>query len=88
MRCTPRVNFIREQLHIVQENPLHVQAEEIVQRFRLHYPNIGSFASSISRFKSELRKLNVVSEECLSKLKPTRQETAEVHKKNKKTTRN
>ena len=79
----PRANFIREQLKIVQTIP-SVEVEDIVQNFRLHYPNIGSFASSISRFKSELRKKCVVSEVFLSKLKPTGEETAEVRLKNRK----
>jgi hypothetical protein len=73
----PRVNFIREQLDVFQSNP-NMPPEQLVQNFRVHYPNAGSFASSLSRFKSILRKLGIVSNFFLNELKPTQQEMTSV----------
>jgi hypothetical protein len=53
----PRVNFIRDQLDLVKQSPKNVTGDQVVGNFRRHYPNTSSFASSISRFKSELKKL-------------------------------
>jgi hypothetical protein len=62
-----------------------MKATEIVQNFRLHYTNTASFASSISRFKSELRKTGTVSDwKFLSQLKPTPEEMQKVNEKNRK----
>ena len=79
-----RVNFIRDQLDLVKHNPKGATAEAIVGNFRRHYPNTSSFASSISRFKSELKKLSLVSSEFLSQLKPSQEEIASVHDKNRR----
>jgi primosomal protein N' len=80
----PRINFIRDQLEVLKQHPL-MKATEIVQNFRLHYANTASFASSISRFKSELRKAGTVSDlEFLSQLKPTPEEMQKVNEKNRK----
>jgi hypothetical protein len=81
---TPRINFIRDQLEVLKQHPL-MKATEIVQNFRLHYTNTASFASSISRFKSELRKTGMVSDlEFLSQLKPNPEEMQKVNEKNRK----
>ena len=77
MERQPRVNFIREQLELLQAEP-NTTAEQLVQNFRLHYPNTASFASSISRFKSAVRKLGTASDSFLVQLKPTLEETAAV----------
>jgi hypothetical protein len=76
-----RLNFIGQQTQlwmIDNEEP----AAQFVHRFRLHYPNLSSFSSSISRFKSDMRKAGAPAE-FLDALKPTKEETAEVHLKNK-----
>ena len=78
----PRINFIRVQKDLWRAQP-HLSAETFVQNFRVHYKNLGSFASSISRFKSELRKEGAT-EEYISLLRPSPQETAEVQAKNTK----
>jgi hypothetical protein len=77
----PRRSFIREQQQRWTEEP-HLSAEEFVQGFRTHYMNLASFASSISRFKGELRKLGAP-EAFLAGLKPTKKETADVHARNR-----
>ena len=74
-----RINFIKQQVILWEENRT-VSAGELVQKFRLHYPNLGSFASSISRFKGELRKIGA-SEGFLCNLKPTQEEITHVKKK-------
>ena len=86
MKRQPRVNFIREQLELFQAEP-NTTAEQLVQNFRLHYPNTASFASSISRFKSAVRKLGTqsASDSFFVQLKPTTlEETAAVRAKRRK----
>ena len=83
MKRQPRVNFIREQLELFQAEP-NTTAEQLVQNFRLHYPNTASFASSISRFKSAVRKLGTASDSFLVQLKPTLEETAAVRAQSQK----
>ena len=83
MKRQPRVNFIREQLELFQAEP-NTTEEQLVQNFRLHYPNTASFASSISRFKSAVRKLGTASDSFLVQLKPTLQETAAVRDQSQK----
>jgi hypothetical protein len=78
----PRINFIRVQTDLWQARP-HLAAESFVQTFRLHYTKLSSFASSISRFKSELRKKGAP-EEYIALLRPTAKETAEVQATNRK----
>jgi hypothetical protein len=78
----PRIKFIRVQKDLWKDTPL-LAAETLVQNFRLHYPNLASFASSISRFKSELRKEGAP-EEYLALLRPKAEETAEVQATNRK----
>ena len=78
----PRVNFSRVQKDLWEDRP-HLSAETFVQNFRLHYQNLASFASSISRFKSELRKKGAP-EKFLDGLRPTAEETAEVQVTNRK----
>jgi len=58
-------------------------ASMFVQSFRMHYPNIRSFASQISRFKSQLKNAGCSDIEFLGDLKPTSQESKEVHRINK-----
>jgi hypothetical protein len=83
MEKSKRRNFIGEQLEFLQENP-NTTALEIVQSFRLHFPNTASFASSISRFKSLVRKQpEGVEDVFLIELKPTAEETASVREKNR-----
>ncbi len=83
MKRQPRVNFIREQLELFQAEP-NTTAEQLVQNFRLHYPNTASFASSISRFKSTVRKIGTASDSFLAQLKPTPEETAAVRAQSQK----
>jgi hypothetical protein len=78
----PRINFVRVQTDLWQDRP-NLAAEMFVQNFRLHYKNLASFASSISRFKSELRKKGAT-EQYISLLRPTAEETAEVQAVNRK----
>jgi hypothetical protein len=77
----PRKNFVHEQQQRWIEEP-HLPAEEFVKCFRSHYTNLASFASSISRFKGELRKIGAP-EAFLASLKPTTEETADVRAKNR-----
>ena len=86
----PRVNFIREQLLLyetkLKSNEEPTRPEEFVQAFRQWYaPNLGSFASSLSRFKSLLRKehSNEVSEAFLEGLKPSQEEVKAVKATNR-----
>ena len=87
MKRQPRVNFIREQLELFQAEP-NTTAEQLVQNFRLHYPNTvarqAQFASSISRFKSAVRKLGTASDSLLAQLEPTLEETATVRTQSQK----
>ena len=78
----PRINFIRVQKDLWKDRP-NSAAETFVQNFRLHYQNLASFASSISRLKSELRKEGA-SEEYIALLRPTAEERAEVQATNRK----
>lgn len=77
-----RPNFIREQTDLWRQNK-HMNPQTFVKNFREHYKNLGSFASSISRFKSELRRKHGAPEDFLVELKPTAEETALVKAKNK-----
>ena len=77
----PRVNFIRVQKELWKEKP-HLAAEVFVENFRVHYLNLASFSSSISRFKSELRKEGAI-DEYTALLRPTSEETAEVKATNR-----
>jgi hypothetical protein len=77
----PRVNFIRVQKELWKEKP-HLAAEVFVENFRVHYLNLASFSSSISRFKSELRKEGA-RDEYTALLRPTSEETAEVKATNR-----
>lgn len=70
MKRQPRVNFIREQLELFQTEP-NTTAEQLVQNFRLHYPNTASFASSISRFKSAVKALGTASDSAISRATQT-----------------
>jgi hypothetical protein len=78
----PRINFIRVQKSLWIDRP-HLSPETFVQNFRSHYTNLASFASSISRFKSELRKEGAP-QEYITLLRPTAEETAEVQATNRK----
>jgi hypothetical protein len=53
---TKRVNFIQQQLDLYADNP-KLSAVSFVSNFRAHYVNLASFASSLSKFKSKLKKL-------------------------------
>ena len=77
----PQRSFMREQQQRWTEEP-HLSAETFVQCFRSHYGNLASFASSISLFKSELRKIGAP-EAFLVSLKPTTKETADVRARNR-----
>ena len=78
-----RVCFIRDQIDLYSKNK-RLEASTLVQNFRSHYPNLSSFASSISRFKSELKKIHKPPELFLAHLKPTAEEIAKVHAQSKK----
>lgn len=78
----PRINFIRVQKNLWKDTP-HLAAERLVHNFRVHYKNLASFASSISRFKSELRKEGAA-ENYIALLRPTTEETAEVQAINRR----
>jgi hypothetical protein len=78
----PRINFIRVQTDLWQDRP-DLAAESFVHNFRLHYKNLASFASSISRFKSDLRKKGAT-EQYIALLRPTAEETAEVQSTNRR----
>jgi len=77
----PRINFIQVQKGLWKDTP-HLAAETLVDNFRRHY-NLASFASSISRFKSELRTAGAP-EEYVALLRPTAEETAEVQATNRR----
>ena len=78
-----RVCFIQEQIDLFGKNK-QLEPDTFVQNFRSHYSNLSSFASSISRFKSELRKKHHPPESFLAQLKPTGEEIALVHAQSKK----
>jgi len=77
----PRRAFVKEQVAAWQANK-QTPATTFVNEFRAHYTNKSSFASCISRFKGLLRSLGC-EEAYLSKLKPTKEETQQVKKKQK-----
>ena len=78
----PRVNFLEQQIQIWRKNKAGIKPSELVQNFRLHYPNKASFSTCISRYKGKLRKLGA-HESFLSELKPTPEEIAYVKKQGK-----
>ena len=80
----PRIrrNFLKDMEEEYKESP-NTTASMFVQSFRTHYPNIRSFASQISRFKSQLKSAGCSDIEFLGALKPTSQESKEVHRINK-----
>ena len=79
-RDQPRVSFIKQQIQYYEDNKSGVTADQSVDNFRLHYQNKASFASSLSRFKSILRKLGAT-EDFLSGLKLNIDEQLQLIKK-------
>ena len=74
--------FIQEQIDLFGKNK-RLEPDTFVQNFRSHYSNLSSFASSISRFKSELGKKHHPPESFLAQLKPTGEEICQVHARSK-----
>ena len=82
-RDQPRVSFIKQQIKYYEDNKPGVTADQFVENFRLHYQNKASFASSLSRFKSMLRKVGS-NENFLSGLKLNIDEQQQVKTNQKK----
>ena len=78
----PRINFIQVQTDLWKDRP-NLSAGSFVQNFRLHYQNLASFASSMSRFKSELWEEGAP-KEYIALLRPTTEETTEVQATSRK----